>query len=170
VVTPTEVDFDDYFDSMSLYLGTIAGGLSLASATVTATAVTYAGGAYYQATGGDLRQIWEVSFENLGIYSGDVIFALAGEGARTSVHASNAALGGVTADGADNLMYAFTGTAGGPSLAYDSDFDSNGDGWDKSSDLNVLVYATPVPLPAALPMLLTAVGAIAVMRRRKRAA
>ena len=51
-------------------------------------------------------------------------------------HASNAELSGAPQDGADGAMLQFG--AGGN---FEGAVDSNGNGWDKSSDINVQVFA-----------------------------
>jgi hypothetical protein len=73
-------------------------------------------------------------------------------------HASNAGLSGSPQDGADGKYLTFD-TA---DLSSAIVTDSNGNGWDKSSDINVLV--TGVPEPAT--MLLVGLGAV-LLRKKK---
>jgi len=178
-------DFGDAFSSLSLYLGSTSGtevdNVSTAgfaanvsdNADVSVSAVTYDGGADYQGSSGSFLNIWELTFSNLGFFAaGEYLFSLTGSPTDdpTFLHASNAALGGEPADGADNLYYWLFGSAGAPSLEIGGTINSNGSGWDKSSDLNLQVYVTAVPVPAALPLLLGALGLLggASMLQRKK--
>ena len=178
---------DSRFSEISLFLGTDNGagasidrvanssitGNAAGAANVTITPVTYSGGQNYQGSGGGDIQLWQVDFTDLGSFSaGDYAFSVAGlpEDDPFFNHASNAALGGVTADGADDQYAWFSGSAADSSLTLGGFFDSNGNGWDKSSDINVQVYASPVPLPAAAWLLLTALGGLGFAARRRRSA
>ena len=164
---------DEYSD-VSLYTGT--GGVSLvATGTLTAgsdvnsnpnithTQVQYAGGLDYQRTGGAYSQIYQNDFTNLNLsIAGGVKYYFAVDGTPRSPstdywfnHASNAALSGSTQQGADNLwlVWSKSGLANPPTTC-----DSNGPiagvcngGWDKSSDINVQVFAHKfAPPPPAL--------------------
>ena len=154
---------------------TISGNVASA-ANVDISKVTYAGGENYQGSSGSFLQIWQVDFTDLGNFSaGDYAFSVAGLPDDTLFfnHASNAALGGVPADGADGQYAWFSGTGADSSLTLGNFIDSNGNGWDKSSDINVQVMASPVPLPAGGILLLTALGGLGgagALRRRRRAA
>lgn len=191
VTTSQNSAFGDTYNDLSLYLGSsssstinnvatasFSGGSSTSSnPNVSVSQVTYTGGASYQNSSGTYSQIWQIDFTNLGAYAaGTYMFAITGPNGNspdpyTFVHASNAALGGAPADGTDNLMYAFVGPDGAPSLTFDSNFDSNGNGWDKSSDLNVQVFTSTTPIPATLPLFLTGIGLLGLMvYRRKKAA
>lgn len=176
----------DRYKDVSLFLGPTGGTTisKVASSTITGNAadapnvtispVTYTNGENYQGSGGASIQIWEITFSNLGIYTpGEYAFSIAAtveSGFYWFNHASNAAKGGVTADGADNLYRWLFGDATDSSLSIGGSVDSNGNGWDKSSDINVLVNASIVPVPAALPLLASAVAAFAMFRRRARRA
>lgn len=181
----------DAFSTMTLYLGLLGpsgtAARSVASTSiadnsagnpnVSVSAVTYGSGANYQDPFGGELQIWQFDFLDLGVFeAGEYVFALDGAGGaatNTFIHASNAALGGAPADDADDLYHFLSGSAG--LVVYGGPVDSNGFGWNKSSDLNIQVYATAVPAPAAvpvpatLPLLLTAFGAGAVALRRRKA-
>ncbi len=80
-------------------------------------------------------------------------------------HATNAALAGTTQDSSDNFYISFD------SLNLDDGdpifIDSNGNGWDKSSDINVRVEGAVVPEPSTIPLILIGIAAIGVLRRRK---
>ena len=178
---------DSRFSEISLFLGSDNGtgssvdrvanskitGNTAGAANVTITPLTYNGGLDYQGSSGSDIQIWQVDFTNLGKFSaGDYLFSVTGSPDSENFfnHASNAALGGVTADGADDQYAWFSGSASDTSLTYGGIFDSNGNGWDKSSDINIQVTATPVPLPAAAWLLLTAFGGLGFAARRRKSA
>ena len=183
-----EVDADplqNAFSDISLFLGANSGvggsidkvawsaisGDSSSAPNVSISKVTYTGGLDYQRGNGDLVQIWQADFTDLGTFSaGDYMFSVAGLPDDTLFfnHGSNAALDGVPSDGADGLYWALAGSAGDPTKTIIRSFDSDGDGWDKSSDLNVQVYAAPVPLPAAGWLLLSAFGGLGLVARRRR--
>ena len=183
--TGDDVDpLEDRFSDISLFLGSgntidkvasssITGDVADAS-NVTISKVTYTGGADYQGSSGNFIQLWQVDFTDLGTFSaGNYAFSLAGLPDEKTIlfnHASNAALGGVPADGADNQYAWLSGSAADSSLTLGGFIDSDGNGWDKSSDINVQVYASPVPLPAAGWLLLTAFGGLGIAARRRKAA
>lgn len=183
----------DRFDTLSLFLGTAGGNGSInrvattglsgnapANTDVTVNQVWYPGTSEsYQGSGGGFIGIWEVTFNNLGIYAGantQFNFAVDGDDSTadekptTFLHASNAALSGTPQDGADNLFNYYFGTAGDSSINFGGQLDSDQAGfWDKSSDINVRVSATDIPAPATL--LLMGLGALAGrigMQRAKR--
>lgn len=149
-------------------------GLSQISAAYTATQVTYVGGVNYQGYSGAYRQIWQIDFAtNLIVNGGDTqLFFINGtrpyDNTQTItpfLHASNRLLSGSTMQGADNQMYNLTFT-NGVATGLDT-WDSNGYGWDKSSDFNVQVLGEAVvPGPAAvLPF---ALGLLAAAKRRRK--
>ena len=94
--------------------------------------------------------------------------AAAGQG--TSVpfaHASNAALSGTPQDGADDLIL-YARILGGllDPLSVGS-LDTHGNGWDKSSDLNVQVFGTAIPEPATLSLTLLGLGFLGLLLLRR---
>jgi len=160
--TPETAEMGDRFSSVSLYGGTASaylpltpistGTLSTGSSAnsnpnITHTRVTYAGGADYQGSSGAYIQIWQNDFSNLAwVVDGGTLYVVGVDGTlRPSAsyywfnHASNAALSGSTQDGSDDLFWywAKDGTDSGQ-------WDSNGGGWDKSSDINVQVWASHI--------------------------
>jgi hypothetical protein len=117
------------------------------------TKVTYSGGANYESqTPGSYRQIWQNDFTNLHLpVKGGQTYYFAVDGTTNSYswfnHASNAQLSGSPQRGADGLYFAWAKNA----LNTPSTCNSNGPisgvcngGWDKSSDINVQVFASRV--------------------------
>ena len=78
------------------------------------------------------------------------------------LHASNAALSGSTQQGADGLMLYLDKTTGLVTI-----WDSYGNGWDKSSDFNVQVQGSQVPLPGTVLLLGSGLAGLAFYRRRR---
>lgn len=174
----------DRYSSIALYGGSgpnltnLMSGNTVGNSTdnpnISISLVTYQGGATYQSGANNLN-IFEVAFNNLNwVVAGNVLqyFSVAGvdNPAETPyrpwfMHASNAALGGVAADGADDFYSAFY--VNGAFLAFDSTFSSLGNGWDKSSDINVQVEASRIPEPASLALLGLGLAGLAATRRRK---
>ncbi|HEY0184583.1 MAG TPA: PEP-CTERM sorting domain-containing protein [Rhodopila sp.] len=182
-VVSTATSLGDLFSSVSLFTG-IGGSLSetatgnfagagsnaTSNANISISSATYVGGVSYQSVGGSPRNMFEVDFTGLDIQAAagtTISFGVDGLGVDDPswfTHASNAALSGSPQDGADGLMmcYARSGAAATSCGVYDS----NGDGWDKSSDLNVQVFAD-VPEPASMALLATGVLGIGTIRRRR---
>jgi hypothetical protein len=161
----------DEFDTVSLYGGPAdPGGISLiasgallagssqnSNSNITHTKVQYLGGLDYQGQSGAYYQIWQNDFENLTwLVSGGQKYNFAVDGTvRAGVsafwfnHASNAALSGSTQDGTDGfylgwykaepLVYPL-----GTQAPYRCDSGGACGGWDKSSDINVQVFASRV--------------------------
>lgn len=171
------------FNNISLFLGKNSGigdtidqvessaiiGDAASAANMSISKVTYAGGADYERSNGELVQIWQADFTDLGTFSaGDYMFSLAGVPDDTLFfnHGSNAALDGVPSDGADGLYWALAGSAGDPTKTIVQSFDSDGNGWDKSSDINIQVYATKVPEPTSIALMVLGLVGVASLRRR----
>jgi hypothetical protein len=136
--------------------GSTASVSEIATSPTSVTSVTYSGGSTYQGTSGNFSNIYEVEFSGLGLTesAGTYAFSVSGDtetGMLTPfLSASNAALGGAYQIAGDGYVYAF---------------DSSGDmdtangypwgdiaGWDKTSDIDVVVAGTPVPEPASLSL------------------
>src|SRR5262249_46484621 len=146
--------------------------------TLAVSQVTYADplSSTYQAAGGDMRNIFQLDFTGLHIVAtgGTTIsFGVIGTSSATTPddpvywfnHASNAGLGGVPPESADGVMqeYSWDGVSSTASLI--GPFDSNGNGWDKSSDINVQVFGT-VPEPVTASILGVGLLGLAAVRRR----
>jgi hypothetical protein len=161
-------------DNISLYLGQAGSSLALVSAgSVTGNTnsnpnishiyVNYADGTtYYEGNGGVQYSICQTTFSGLN-YAVDggvkYNFGVNGDKYLWWNHASNAALSGSTQDGADGKYLEFD-TANLSSVVV---WDSLGNGWDKSSDINVQI--TGVPEPAT--MCLLGLGALSLIRRKR---
>ncbi|NEO68881.1 hypothetical protein [Moorena sp. SIO3H5] len=115
---------------------------------------------------GDFVNIWQVDFNNLNwTIEGGTTYNFGVRGVGREIpdqglfypwfnHASNAALSASPQDGADNRFLQFDASGN-----FVDTVDSNGNGWDKSSDINVQIFgeATPktsVPEPASVLALL----------------
>ena len=179
----------DKFDSVSLFLGPDGASIpKVASANLTGNSsdnpdvsvsqVNYPGTTEtYQGSGGGDINLWQVDFEDLGVYDpGELLFAVGGSPAYDETedapivfaHASNAALSGTPQEGADDRYRWFGGTGADASISVGDFLDSEGFGWDKSSDINVQVFASQVPEPMTLA--LAGTGFVMVGGRRLQAA
>ncbi|NEO44154.1 MAG: hypothetical protein F6K55_08460 [Moorea sp. SIO4A3] len=115
---------------------------------------------------GDFVNIWQVDFNNLNwTIEGGTTYNFRVRGVGREIpdfgifypsynHASNAALSGSPQDGADNRFLQFDASGNFVDIV-----DTNGNGWGKSSDINVQIFgeATPktsVPEPASVLALL----------------
>ncbi len=138
------------FDANSLKLwGGVDNGASSNISTIstgyTTQSVTYANGQTYQGSSGGFLSLTQVDFTvNIALNPGQTYdFYLDGTGGAGGVpyaEASNAALSGSLQTGADNLfLYGYISNG-----LFESDSsgstNSNGNGWNKSSDLNVQVF------------------------------
>lgn len=151
--------------------------LTAASSTPTFTLVTYADGSSYQAPSGAFRSIYQVDFSGLNIVAAGgttISFGVDGIQAPGGYSffnlASNAALSGSPQASADNVMsYYYHDGAGAD---YYGPLDSNGNGFDKSSDINVRVFASAttasaVPEAATWAMMLVGFGVVGFGMRRQ---
>lgn len=158
----------DLFQDVRLYFGTTEGGLSpIASgrftpgtdatdnSNISVTDATAAGAIPYDNLGTALR-VSQLDFANLNrTVDGGTHYrfgvwgmgrAIPGQDSKTYLwfnHASNAAKAATTQDGADNTMLMF-GTGG----EFSGTFTSEGNGWDKASDVNIQVFAHRVGVRA----------------------
>jgi hypothetical protein len=154
----------DFYQDLRLYVGGADADLSpvataqlsagtdgTSSPSVRISDVSTGDGLMYDDFGASLR-IWQVEFANLGIpVDGAAKYrfgvwgmgrAIPGTDGKTYMwfnHASNAQLSGSRHDGADGQMLLFD--AGGRAKG---GFSADGNGWDKSADINVQVFAHKV--------------------------
>jgi hypothetical protein len=158
--------FGDTFSSDTLYLGTTGTGTispyetgtvapgsnTDSNPNITHTPVTYSDGSNYQGTSGSFRQIWQNDFKTPGLtVNGGQTYYFGVDGATSSYywfnHASNAALSGSPQQGADGKWIAWAKSDLATPNLCDSGAPSGGvcdGGWDKSSDINVQVFASQV--------------------------
>lgn len=180
--TNSPLSIADRYSSIALYGGAgstlnqlMAGGTtgnSSTNADISITKVQYPGALDYQNTGGSFSNIYEIEFTNLNwlVTGGTMNFSVAGVSTGNDfqpffMHASNAAKGGVTADGADDFYAAYF--QDGINLTFDSLIDSSVDGWDKSSDINVQIEASAVPEPASMALFGVALAGFGLTRRQR---
>jgi hypothetical protein len=149
----------DYFQDVRLHVGDrdvtpvataqlTAGTDETSNANVRVSEATQSGALLYDDFGTALR-VWQLDFQNVNVAvegGAKVSFGVWGNGRAIPGsegkafmwynHASNAALSGNRQDGADGKMLLFD--AAGRS---ESTFNAEGNGWDKSADINVQVFA-----------------------------
>ena len=170
--------------------GNFTSGNATDNANISIARVLYDNGSEYdyQGSSGSYAQLFQVDISNLDLWlEGGVSYQFGAEcrgagdtdGGTTSVfsddtyhlcfmHASNAALSGSPQDGADDLYRAFyVDDLSGPA-EYAGSVDSNGFGWDKSSDVNVQVWES-VSEPATLGIFAVGLAGFGFVRRRRAA-
>ncbi|PWT98669.1 MAG: hypothetical protein C5B51_28805 [Terriglobia bacterium] len=151
----------DFFQDVRLYVGTSGAGLTprgaaalsqgtdeTGDANIRVSDATAAGAPLYDDFGKALR-VWQIDFTGLhivvdgGIRYGFGVWGMGrpipGADSKTYQwfnHASNASLSGARQDGADGAMLLFDASG-----KAEGSFDGQGNGWDKSSDINVQVFA-----------------------------
>jgi hypothetical protein len=172
---------------LSLYFGE-AGGTSFSQIATNpaVSSVTYSDGTTYQGSSGSFRQLYQVDFAitNLNITGGqtyqfflDAPFTQGTDNlyANGYLHASNAALSVSSQEGANDFFLWLPMTNGLPDpatmIVWDSHVGGGGwpGGWDKTSDGNVQVFGSPVPIPGALVLLGAGLVRLARYGRRKKA-
>ena len=160
------------FGSISLYTGADNGGIGALSFISSIYSSSLVSGYQYQGSSGAFYDVYEITFSGLNwSVPGGVLYDFgigATPGTSLYLHGSNAALSGSKQDPAypgDDYQF-FLGFAGPPyTLQYV--IDSNGNGWDKSSDINVEIDGSAVPEPATFGLLAISAGALMLLRRRR---
>lgn len=183
-------DFIDLFTKLSLFLGPDQGANTVVPLAATAnvlagnqtdnlnvkiTPVKYPTNPEvgYEANGYSF-QIWQIDFLDLGYFApGNYLFGVDGiyepdDQFPWFNHASNAALSGTPQDGADNLYRQFAGNAGDASITFEIPINSQEEGWDKSSDINIRVYATQVSIPEPTSLALLGLGLAGLIARHRK--
>ncbi len=159
----------DDISNIALYVGKDGEALALASSgsvtgnvdsnpNISHTFVTYGDVSntdFYEGNGGVHYSICQTTFSGLNIVvQGGVLynFGVIGDGYLWWNHASNAALSGLGTpeDGADDLYKVFQVDTDPATATFVETVDSNGNGWDKSSDINVQVTGSQVPEPTTI--------------------
>lgn len=152
----------DFYSDVRLYLGSMESGaspiatgtLELGTNVTSNAAITISearsdsGYVDYDDFGQHVR-VWEISFDGLAFpVEGGKTYVFGAYGLGRAIpgqdgatypwftHGSNAPLGGAAADGADEGLRLFKASG-----QYAGPFSSTGNGWNKSSDLNVQVFA-----------------------------
>jgi hypothetical protein len=156
---------------LSLFGGVDGSDLTVVSTTAAVTNALYSDSMSYQGTSGSFIPMQQLDFSVNIVLGVGQTYDFFAQGTTSYgdndiyLSASNAALSGSPQAGADNtLLYALV--SGGSITAGDiGTWDSNGNGWDKSSDVNVQVFgATP---DAASTMILFGFGLVGALAYRR---
>ena len=153
----------------SLWFGTAGGTITNLGTTAASSAVTYSDGTSYQKTAGAFANLYQLDFTVNRVLSGSTTYQFFLDGPVTNaaypfLHSSNAALSGSTQQGADNTLLLATIANG--SVTKVEQWTSLGNGWDKTSDANIQVNGSTVPIPAAVWLLGSGLVGLISLRRR----
>ena len=178
-------ELGDVYDSIALYAGTfedprttalpqrssgnISGNTS-SNPNIQFTRVYYNNDGVTNYQGNEDYQVWQVDFTHLGWVVDPLAFIDFGVDAMGSDfwynHASNAALSGSPQQGSNGF---FSQISADGFTIYDCDSGNPADvdfcPWDKSSDINVQVFANTVPVPGSLALALIGLFGLVAARR-----
>jgi hypothetical protein len=151
----------------ALYFGEAGGSISKLSAIPLITSTVYFDQGW--GTAGTMYPLYQLEFSLNKLLSGSKTYQFFLDGNPYAwLQSSNAALSGSPQQGSDNkMLYAYAATGSG--VATDIGvWDSLGDGWDKSSDVNIQVYGAPVPEPGTIALLGLGMAGLAVYGKRRK--
>ena len=161
----------------SLWGGVTGQSVNVVSAAgVISGPVTYADTSTYQGSSGAFISFYQVDFAvNLTLAAGESYdFYMDGTGNTATyqnaplvvpfAHASNGALSGSPQQGSDGQLLDSQFVNG--AVVQRNVFSTQGNGWDKSSDLNIQVFGNAVPEPGTLALVGLSLFGLAAVRRR----
>ena len=160
-------------DSLALLsTGSVTGNTN-SNTKITHKFVTYADGQtdYYVGNGGTAYSICETTFSGMNLLVDGGVkydFGVKGDNWLWWSHASNAGLSGTTQSGADGLYKDFITSTDLSNATFLRTEDSNGNGWDKSSDINVQITGNAVPEPMSIMLGIMGLGSVAGFKRLRR--
>jgi len=152
--------------------GGIGSNIEIISQNPTISNTSYGDGSTYQGSLGSYKDMYEVKFDvDITLAPSQIFkFFLDGTGGEYTIpfaHASNAALSGSNQQGSDDFLLSANIVNGAFDSSSVNTWTSDGNGWDKASDLNVKVYGT-VPEPGSILLLSMGIGMLGLAGWRKK--